>query len=287
VTDLTRRRLGGAALALASGWLPLRGPRAAERPLLLGVHPYVSPAEVRQRFTPLADYLGRSQGRPCVVRVGASYLEHERVVGQDGVDLAYIGPVAYLRVVDHYGPRPILARVETNGRPQMSGVIFVRQDSPLQRVQDLKSRRFAFGDTESTMSAVLARYVLLQGGVRLVDLGAYAFLGAHDNVALGVLSGDFDAGAMRADVFDEFGPERGLRILAHLPPVSEHPFVARSDLAPAELAALRSALLQVHAAPDGGGILQSLGHEVTGLVPGSDADYESLRRIVRALAKAA
>ena len=248
------------------------------------MQPFLSVPEIQRRFAPLAEYLGQQLGRPVRVRVGSNYEEHISFVGQDAVDIAYIGPAPYVAMVERYGRKPILARAETNGQPYLRGVLFVRQDSNIRRLADLKGKRLALGDPQSTTGSILPRYVLRQNGVELRDLALVSHVLAHDNVVLGVLAGDFDAGVARADVFDEMAG-RGLRRIADFPPVSEHLFVTRASMPPQEVKRLRQALLQLSAAPDGQRILHTISAEMTGLVPASDEDYDAVRKVVHALAQ--
>jgi len=273
------RTLGAIALMLAAA-------AASPEPTayVLAVHPYLSAPEIQKRFAPLAEYLGQQLGRPVQVRVGSNYEEHISFVGQDAVDIAYIGPAAYVAVVERFGPKPILARMQTKGKPYLSGVIFVRQDSDIRQLADLRGKRFAFGDPQSTMGSLMPRYVLREAGISLQDLGHVSHVFSHDNVVLGVLAGDFDAGAVRIDVYDEMA-SRGLRPIALLPAVSEHVFVTRSNLPPQDIARLRQALLQLAASPDGPRILHTISVDATGMEPASDADYDGVRKAVRALAK--
>ena len=99
---------------------------------------------------------------------------------------------------------------------------------------------------------------------------------------MGVLVGDFDAGALQKEVFDEFAP-RGLRALAVTPGVPESLFVARSDLPPAEVQRLRRALLNLARLPHGPAILARLRQDLTALAPVADTDYDPLRAMMRAV----
>ena len=271
--------LGLAALLLAPAAKP-----ADPAAYVLAVHPYLSAPELHRRFEPLAQYLGQRLGRPVQVRVGSNYEEHISFVGQDAVDIAYLGPAPYVAVVERFGPKPILARVQTKGKPYSNGVIFVRQDSDIRQLSDLKGKRFAFGDPESTMGSIMPRYVLREHGIAMRDFARVSHVLSHDNVVLGVLAGDFDAGVVRADVYDEMA-DRGLRRLLDLPPVSEHLFVARSNMPSQDVERLRLALLQLGTSADGQRILRTISIEMTGMVPASDADYDAIRKVVRSLAK--
>lgn len=260
---------------------PARAQTAAE-PLILAVHPYLPPHEITARFTPLADYLARQLGRPVSVRVGRDYEEHIAAIGKDRVDIAFMGPAQYILVVDRHGPKPLLARMEVNRQPLLHGTIVVRQDSPLRKVADLKGKRFAYTDPDSTMGHLVPQYVLLKAGVPERALGRYQFLGAHKNVALAVLAGDSDAGAVKEEVFQEFAP-KGLRALATLPPVADHLFITRANFPPADVEALRQALWHLKNTPKGIALMEGVHKGMTALVPAADKDYDTLRTIVRAV----
>lgn len=252
---------------------------AAEPPLILGVHPYLPPKEIQERFAPLAAHLGKVLGRPVVVRVGRDYDQHITAIGKDQIDIAFLGPAPYVTLVKTYGPKPLLARLEVNGKPRLVGVIVTRRDSPLRKLSELKGKRFAFGDPQSTMSHVVPQRMLEQAGVPEKALAGHKFLGAHKNVVLGVLAGDYDAGAVKSEVYDEYAA-KGLRILATSPPVPEHVFVTRADLPREQIEQLRNTLLTLKSTPNGLAVLQAINKDTTNLVPVHDGDYDGMRQIL-------
>ncbi|MDP1683045.1 MAG: phosphate/phosphite/phosphonate ABC transporter substrate-binding protein [Burkholderiales bacterium] len=254
----------------------------AQAPLILAVHPYLPSAEIQQRFAPLAEYLGQQLGRQVQVRVGRDYEQHIDAVGLNSVDIAFMGPASYVKLTARYGAKPLLARIEIKGKPILSGYIITSVNSALHNLTDLRGKRFAFVDPDSTMGTIVPRYVMQQAGVGLNHLGAYQHLGGHKDVALGVLNGDYDAGAVKSEVYDELAP-RGLRVLIKLPDVSEHLFVTRADLPAKQIKLLRQALLQLKSAPNGAAILRAINKDMTAMAPVADADYNSLRKLQRAV----
>jgi phosphonate transport system substrate-binding protein len=251
-------------------------------PLVLAVHPYLPAAEIQRRFAPLAAYLSKALRREVVVRVGRTYDEHIDAIGRDQVDIAFLGPVPYVKVLEAYGRKPLLARFEVDGEPNLYGVIFVRRDSQVKDLRDLKGRRVAFGDPESTMSHIVPRAMLMNAGVPVGTLAEYKFLGSHSNVALAVLAGDFDAGAVKKEVFNEFAP-RGLRALATTPPTPDHLFVTRADFPPADVTRARETLLSLRSQPDGAAMLDRLHKGLTALIPAAESDYARLRASIRVI----
>jgi phosphonate transport system substrate-binding protein len=250
--------------------------------MILEVHPFKPPTQLVASFAPLTAYLSKQLGQPVAVRIAKDYQTHIDAIGKDAVDLAYLGPVAYVKLRETYGPKPLLARQVIGGSKDFHGKIFVRQDSRLRSLADLKGKRFAFTEPHSTMGHLVPRYQLWQAGVPVERLASYQFLGDHVNVALGVLAGDYDAGAVKEDVFYAYAG-RGLRAIATTPPISDHLFVASRKLSDAQRRTLRAALWQLHQAPEGAQILESITPGVTALVPVQDSDYDTLRVVLKKL----
>lgn len=247
--------------------------------LILGVHPYLQHSEVIHRFTPLAKYLSQQLGMPVDVRVGQSYQAHLDTIGRDQIDIAYLGPVVYVKTLKQFGPKPLLARLEANGKPTFRGHIVVPKSSPITRLEDLKGGVFAFGDPDSTMSTVVPKAMLKQAGITLDDLADYGNYKGHRNVALTVLAGDADAGAIKEEVYFEF-KNKGLRSLQATPAVSEHVFVTRSNLEPDVVVTIRSLLKNIRSTHLVNSLLKPIKKSATGLVPVKDGDYDDLRSLL-------
>jgi phosphonate transport system substrate-binding protein len=250
--------------------------------LVLGVHPFKPPAKLIESFSPLANYLSEKLGEPVKLVIARDYQAHIEAVGNNHVDIGYFGPVPYLKLHDAFGARPLLVRQVINGSPTFQGRIFVAAASPIKSLTELQGKRFAFGDAHSTMSHLVPRYMLLQAGVTADKLASYSFVGDHVNVALGVLAGDFDAGATKEDVFLQY-EKRGLRSIATSMPLSDHVFVANNKLPEKKVQKLRTLLLQLHTEPRGSLILQAITPGVTQLVPVQDSDYDNLRQLLSKL----
>lgn len=258
-------------------------PAHAQDALTLGVHPYLASTELVRRFRPLADYLSRKIDVPVVIEISIDYQDHIDKIGKDRLDMAYMGPAPYVKLVKTYGPKPLLARLEINGEPTFTGVIIKARDNPIKSLAELRGKSFAFGDPDSTMSHLVPRYMIRQAGLEARDLSRYSFLHNHNNVALGVLVGDFDAGAVKEEVFFKYRT-RGLSELARTPRISEHLFVASDKLPDDQVKAIRSALLRLKDDPEGRAIMVSIKETVTGFVPVRNSDYDNLRHILESLA---
>jgi len=135
-----------------------------------------------------------------------------------------MGPASYIKVVDNYDKKPILARLEVNGKATFHGHIIAGKGSGIDNLQDLKGKHIAYGDRNSTMSFIVPHFMLLEEKIYDDPHTRYVFLHTHNNVAFGVLSGDYDAGAVKSAVFEKFKND-GIYSVSKTPEISEHVFI--------------------------------------------------------------
>ena len=251
--------------------------------LRFAIHPYLPAEEVFSRFVPLAEYLTERLGKRVIIEISPDYSKHIEKVGLGQADIAFMGPAAYVRMTEKYhSPKPLLAAIEVDGYSTFRGIIIVRKESKIRTLTDLIGKSFAFGDINSTMSHIVPRYMLFKAGIPMEALSKYKFLSNHDNVALAVLYGDFDAGAVKRDVFEEY-EFRGLKALERSPQISEHVFVASHKLPKELVREIRAAFMELNNYDDAGSVLFPVNMRITGLVPASDHDYDNLRVMIQTL----
>ena len=253
--------------------------------LALGVPPYAGYSEIRLRFQPLADYLGAATGTNVKIRVGQSYAAHFRSIGRNEIDIAYLGPLAYIQLTERYGAHPILAGFGEHESPSTSNIV-IRQDALIRHLRDLGRARFAFASPESTPGYLLPRNMLHQAGIPAAVLTASRFYGTENNVAMAVLAGDAQAEAVSRVTLDKYLP-RGLQSLVQLSCGCPFVFVARADLAPAAVKKVRTALQGLNKGNRASAeILHSISPRAATLRPVDDSDFRHVREILATVQKA-
>ncbi|WP_353571319.1 phosphate/phosphite/phosphonate ABC transporter substrate-binding protein [Candidatus Albibeggiatoa sp. nov. BB20] len=261
--------------------LLLSQPLVYAETLVLGVYPYLNISEVLQRFDPLANYLSHVLNKPVEISVSHDYSEHIELTGKDFLDIAYLGPVSYINLLEQYGSKILLGRIEVNGESKYRGGILVKNNSPIQSLADLKDKTFAFGDPKSTMSHIVPHYMLLKAGVKDSDLADYSFLGNHESVALSVLLGQYDAGAVNSRVATKY-TKNNLRVMEWTPYISEHVFVMRSGLDQNMQNKIKQAFLDL-TLPEHLPVLTQIKSSITGFDMAQESDYDNLREMLATL----
>ncbi|MCG7982254.1 MAG: phosphate/phosphite/phosphonate ABC transporter substrate-binding protein [Candidatus Thiodiazotropha lotti] len=274
----SRRILSGLVV-----WLFVSTIAYASESLVMGVHPYRPHNELKEMFQPLANYLSFELGQKIEVRIGDSYQSHHDAILAGDVDFAYIGPSLFVSLTRSTNDIPVLARLEVNGKPTFTGKIIVSNDSEINDLEDLKQRQFAFGSRSSTMSHLVPRQMLYEAGIDLDDLAGYRHYSNHNNVALAVLAGDADAGAVKEAVYEKY-KRHGIVAIETTDAISEHLFIGALNTGSLLLNELKSALLKLdHKNSRTASVLKPIKQTATALVKTNHQDYDGLRGILNTL----
>ena len=247
--------------------------------LTFGVHPFLSSIELNKRFQPLVDYLSQKTGHVIKLQVMSSYAALINGICCSDIDLAFMGPTSYIEIKKCNQGTQLLG-VLVGLYPHLSGALVVRQDCEIQHLEQLAGKRMAFVQPNSTMGYQVPAGLIKQHGVLLIDLEHYSFLGNHENVAYAVLTGQYDAGALKHEVVEKMLP-LGLRVLADLPAVADHPFIASINVDAASVAQIKQVLLALHTSSTGREILARLRPDAVQVIPITDSDYDALRNYGR------
>ena len=251
----------------------------AHKNIILGIHPYKSVSKLQNHFNPIVKLLSEKTNKNIQLSIAKDYQTHIDLIGKDKIDFAYMGPAPYVALVNKYGQKRILARLVINGKPTFKGEIIARSDSAIKKLVDFKNRNFAFGDQKSTMSHLVPRYMLIKQGVTQNTLKKMSFLGSHDNVAIAVLSGAYDGGAVKEAVYQKY-KDKGLKSVSSTPLLSEHLFVASNKVPDEVFEMVKKIMLDLKNHAQGKDAMKSIKKTMTAMGEAEDKDYDNLRVIM-------
>ena len=245
-----------------------------------------NPRIMYQLYQPFVDYLSKNTPYQFEISLSKTYEETIDRLGKGGITIASCGPVPYVKGREKYKVRPILRALSKDGKPTYRGIIIVRQDSPIQKIVDLKGKSFAFGQEWSTAGHILPEYHLARAKVHLEDLKSYSFLRHHDSVVQGVLKGQFDAGAVKDIVAYQY-QSQGIRFIHVTDPLPTVPIVVRDDTPKEIVESVKAALLKLNPNDPAAQKEMSQWDEEFkyGFTEASDSDYDPIRKILRDVLK--
>jgi phosphonate transport system substrate-binding protein len=279
---LTRRSLLASAAAFAAVVMLPRRVRAAA-PLRVGMVPDAGATQVSiDQKKPLRDYLAAKLGRDVELVIPTNYNATVEALGNGSLDFAYLGGLTYAKAHAQYGVVPLVQR--TSDR-QFHSLFITQTGSAINALKDLRGKKFAFGDINSTSGHLMPFYALTQAGLDPDKDLSYRYTGNHPATAKAVEAGVVDAGAMDESVYHTMIDGNQLektkvRVFFTTPPFLDYVWVARKETTPAERAAFANAFLGLRAPADAA-VLEIL--RGTSFVRANDAEYNLLRTIATKL----
>jgi phosphonate transport system substrate-binding protein len=167
------------------------------------------------------------------------------------------------------------------------GAVVTRADSPIQKIEDLKGKRFAWVDPGSTSGYLFPRTMLESHGVTQDSLGQQVFAGGHDKVGLAVLQGQVDAGAMGLDSIPRLtsvypNAEKELRVIEQSADIPNDGVAFRKGLPADQVKQIREALLRISSNEAGQKLFEdAIG--TRGVAETTDAAYDPVRQAASVL----
>ncbi len=252
-------------------------------PLRLTIVPYEAAEQLREGYTPMAQFLAKKLGLKSGTYIQvADYSGVAAALQSYKVDVAYLSPFSYALASSMTKLHP-LAMPVISGSLMYRGIIFVRADSPIKGLEDLNGKTFAFGDPASTTGYLLPKGLLDKRGIKLKR--SY-HAGDANVVVTAVENRRADAGAAYENVFDvtyRNAPEKKklLRVIAETEELPNGIYVGRGNLPPDQIEKLKQAFLAMNTDPEGQAALKKIPHDR--IEPADDKMFDSIRETARIL----
>jgi phosphonate transport system substrate-binding protein len=260
--------------------------RAADRPLHLVLTPSQKPTDLLAAGEEFGRVLGGLVGVPVRVTVASDYAAVVEALRNRTADLAFVHPVGYV-LANREAKALIVAKNQWHGKTTFSARFYVRKDSGLKTLEDLRGKTIAFVDPASSSGYIYPMVLLIQRGlVQNRDPKTFfrevVFAGSHDASMRSLLNGHVDAIAsfdMAREQYLKTEAERErVAWVAETPQIPEAGIAAREGLDPAMFARVRSALLKIQG-PEYAALLKRL-YNIDGFESAEDSEYAPVRAAV-------
>ena len=194
---ITRRIFATAGLVGIPALVGAQTWRSTYPELTFAIVPSENASGVVDRWTPFTTYLSNQLGTKVTLRVANDYaavIEGQRA---GNIHIASYGPSAFARALMTGAPIEAFAiEVNEDGTKGYYSVLYVRKDSPAQRIEDLKGKNFGLVDPNSTSGNNVPRYALNKMGINPEQFfGRVVYTGSHENAVIALQQGTVDVAA--------------------------------------------------------------------------------------------
>ena len=279
--DVLVAAMVGLALVLWGG--PATDRVEAQTSLHLVLTPSQKPTDLLAAGEAFAVALGELVGMPIRVTVASDYAAVIEALRNRTADLAFVHPVGYV-LANREAKATIVAKDRWHGNTSYTARIWVRKESGIKTLEELRGKTIAFVDPASSSGYVYPMVLLIQRGlVQNRDPKTFfkdaVFAGSHDAGLLALLKGHVDAlgsfDQAREQYLKDPAERERLTWVAESPPIPEGGIAAREGLDPGVVAKVRAALIQMHG-PTYEPLLKKL-YDIDGFEPAEDREYDVVR----------
>jgi len=274
-------------LTLISCWLVLAMPsgHAADGPprhmpgadLRFSVAPYLSPARMEELYTPMAQALTQSLGRPVLFRTSSTFDRYYSLLATGTMDVSLLHAFFYVSAVDQYNYLPVARMNEP-----FKGLLVVLDQSPVQSVSDLRGKTIATPPDYLPTVHLVRRALREQGYDPARDFSMRSFRSVESCLqqlvigeAAACICPPFALPAAQALFKVQF------RTVVESPPIPNLTFVVHRRVSASERARLRNAILTWSNSDAGQQLVRSIG--TSGFVAVQDAEFDPVRRLMKNL----
>lgn len=265
--------------------LLLAGVSALADPLQLGIFPRRDAATTAKLFQPLADYLEAALGMPVTLEMSPDFDTFLARLNERRYDLVHMNQYDY--VMNHEKLRyDAIAQNEEFGEASIRGAIYVRHDSGITRLQQLRGKKILFGGgTRAMMSYIVPTYLLRQAGLQPGDYQE-SYASNPPNAVLATFLKQADAGGAgevvrRLPLITSKIDVEELDVIAVSEPLTHLPWAIKRELPTQLKQRIRALLVDLKQSAEGRRILEQA--HLTAFNPVRDEDYDVHRKIIDAI----
>ncbi|WP_323798388.1 phosphonate ABC transporter substrate-binding protein [Nisaea sp.] len=218
----------------------------------------------------------------------------EGLIGRN-LDMAWLGASGYAKtyITDPEAVEPVLVKINADGSMGYHSIGFARVDGNIKSLDDMKGKKFGFGDPNSTSGYLIPSIEIPAAGFPMESgkyFGEVVFTGGHEQTIVAVANGDIDAGVTWADGLGAWeegynsgalrkAADAGLVDMTQLVQIwkskviPEGPVVLRKDL-PSDVKVKVTGLIAGLASLDPECAYSFMAGEIKGMAPVSHETYE-------------
>jgi len=278
------RGLAGLAVALA---LVAGAAHGSEKGLVLGVFPRLHASETTTRYTPMAEHLSERLGIKVTLVVCRDFDAVWQGVEEQRFDIVLYNQLHYIRSSRTY---QVVAHNKEFGKSTLAGALYVRKDSNITSLAQLRGRTVLFGGGEDAMIGYIApMYLLLKAGLTRNDITARFAVNPLNSV-IGVARKLADAAGSGDAVVEQPALRKAINtdelvVLAVTEQLLHLPWAVRRNMPSKLRETIQNALVDLENSESGRRVLKSA--VLSGIGRAEDKDYNPHRIMVRAVAGSA
>jgi len=282
-----RQLIAGALFAGALSALAPIPAVAAEEELVLAFIPQENPEKLIGDIEVISSWLSERIGVPVKGFVTSDHAAAVEALRNGDADVSFMGALPYVIANREIGAKVVLQELY-RGSPVYTGRVFVRSDSGITKIEDLKDKTIAFADPISESGYLYPLDIFVDAGLfergddPSVYFDKFYFAGGYQQAMQAMANGLVDAAGANQYAELLLSPEQQTEVvwIAESQPIPSHTVITREGLDPDTEMKFVAAMLQLNE-PENQSLLAHV-YSPDGYIAADPAAYDDVREIAHA-----
>jgi len=244
------------------------------KPIIIGILSEDSPQSIYEKFYPLQKSIEKSLKKPVSIEIAKDFADLEKKIKENRVNLLIVNPATYCELKwsmkNNISP---LVKPE-GGIAETRSVFITKEGKNIDKIFDSLGKKLALGDEKSSFSYLIPLSMLKDVDISLKDFKSVDMLQKEQRIALSVLIGDYDIGAVSELTANRYLKD-GLKIIRYSEPTPRFLIAYLNNFETEEIEKIKSSLLNQLDRE----VIKSLGIEKFSYA--EDRDFDYIRVLIR------
>lgn len=259
---------------------------SGQEEILIGLIPEENIFRQTDRHRPLASYLSKKTGINVRLTILSRYGDIIDSFKSRKLDGAFFGVFTGVLAMEKLGVEPVVRPVNLDGSSTSQAYIFVRKDSGINQVKDMRGKRMAFVDRATATGYLYFLALLKENGIYDIDrfFREYYFTGSHDAAVHAVMDNRADVGIAKGKIFNKLSEKdplirNELMVLYRSPEFPDTTLCLKKELPESTKKKIREILLNMDKDKEGLEVLKKLG--AVRFITANREDFKPFLNMVR------
>ncbi|MCX7723966.1 MAG: PhnD/SsuA/transferrin family substrate-binding protein [Thermodesulfovibrio sp.] len=244
--------------------------------VIIGVLPEESPRVIYEKLYPLKNFISNTLQKPVNIEIAKDFKDLEKRIKEEKIHLLIVDPATYCELKWKMKNKIFPLIKPEGGIAETRSVFVTKENKKIEKIFDSLGKKLALGEEKSSFSYLIPLSMLRDVDISIKDFKSVDMLGKEQRIALSILIGDHDIGAMSEITANKYTKD-GLKIIRYSEPTPRYLIAYLNTLKNEDVEKIKNAIL--HKANKE--IHESMGVEK--FVPAEDRDFDYIRVIIRNL----
>ncbi|MCX7914323.1 MAG: PhnD/SsuA/transferrin family substrate-binding protein [Thermodesulfovibrionales bacterium] len=183
-------------------------------PIVISVLPEESPRVIYEQLHPLKSFISDKIQRPVIIEIAKDFGDLETKIKEDKVHLILTDPATYCELKWNLKDRIFPLVKPEGGVAETRSVFVTKEGRGIEKIFDSLGKSLALGEEKSSFSYIIPLSMLRDVDISIKDFKSVDMLQKEQRIALSILIGDHDVGAMSEITASKYLKD-GLKIIRY------------------------------------------------------------------------